>query len=116
MGSQKIALVASVRADRSAGGHSGLNSHSTIGSVIGRWLCGSYPAGAAAPARQCALIRVHLINSARLWLAHEGDAYMGWRCGRDLLQVDTARHNQPHLPWRCFALLALGTSKLQVCA
>lgn len=43
MGSQKIALVASVRADFSAGGHSGLNSHSTIGSVIGRWLCGSYP-------------------------------------------------------------------------
>ena len=46
MGSQKIALVASVRADRSAGGHSGLNSHITIGSVIGRWLCGSYPAPA----------------------------------------------------------------------
>lgn len=43
-GSQKIALVASIRADLSAGGHSGLDSHSTIGSVIGRWLCGSYPA------------------------------------------------------------------------
>lgn len=50
MGSQKIALVASIRADLSAGGHSGLNSHSTIGSMIGRWLCGSYPA----PTSQCA--------------------------------------------------------------
>ena len=112
MGSQKIALVASVRADRSAGGHSGLNSHSTIGSVIGRWLCGSYPA----PARQCALIRVYLINSARLWLASEGDAYMGWRCGRDLLQVDTARKQSATPTLEVFCLACAWNFKLQVCA
>ncbi len=40
-GTQKMTDVASARTDLSAGGTSGLNSHSTIGSAIGRWLCGS---------------------------------------------------------------------------